>query len=642
MTRNQLRRRIRALDSGERGFTLIETLVAITVIFSALTTLALVATTGFKYIGLARERQAATGIATRLMEDLHALSVSTITKGMKTSDLTGDTSIKTPTQCGDGAYHYLTCAGDKVVQASDSATVEPLNPHRGTLTSPQYPTTYSWASYVTNNNPGNDPYRMTVIVTWSESSVGGVAKFIQLQSLWDSPKGCSSPAVVHPFAGPCQPYFNGNAAVSQGQVLITGTVDGNAITTSPALLLPTAEARASVEQVSQMQGIVLQSGVRNGTSDCGVNGVSTAADGNPTTASTPYDPASPAIPPKTLTPDYCTITLFPSSGAALLLTNATGTTADAGSTVAADVASATATCPTIASPWPLYQTDSLPCSWAQVVRGHIVSSIVSVTKTMLVGNSTIVSAGNVSLAQFGETGTSTLDAWGDRVVSSGTTGRLDMASTRALGTQDFLGIPANFLQAGVLDATNLALLQNLQNCTGGNYLIRVTNYSATATASAGLSATAPSAGVTAGSTPTTVKFWNGSQCLTYTGAAGATSLNNSTAQQPTVAGFSLTRSVTANGKTGTMVYKVYSTAEDVSVYAKFGGSSTARSPSSGTTITSATSTVNSPVQSVLHVSLTYNSPSMSPTTATVFNLALAIDLGAMTLKSQYTPAPTGG
>jgi hypothetical protein len=639
MTRNQLRRRIRALHTEERGFTLIETLVAITVIFSALTTLALVATTGFKYIGLARERQAATGIATKLMEDLHALSVSTITKGMKTSDLAGDPSIVTSCS-GDaaGVYRYLSCAGDKIVQASDSATVEPLNPHRGTLTAPEYPTTYSWASYITNNNPGNDPFRMTVIVTWSESSVGGVAKFIQLQSLWDSPKGCSSPAVVHPFAGPCQPYFIGNATVSQGQVLITGTLDGNTITTSPALLLSTAEARASVEQVSQMQGIVLQSGLRNGSADCGVNGVSSVADGNPTTASQPYDPALPAIPPRALSPDYCTITLFPASsgsGAALLLTNTVGTIADSGSTVAADVASATAKCPTVASPWPSFQTDSLPCSWAQVVRGHLVSSIVNVTKTMLVGNSTLVSSGNVTLAQFGETGSSTLDAWGDRVVSSGTTGRLDMASTRALGTQDFVGIPANLVSG--LDATNLARLVNVQNCTGGNYLIRVKNYSANATASAGLSASSPSAAYASG---TEIDFWDGTTCRKYGNGAGLTPMT--TTQQPTAGGFTLTKSVTANGKTGTMTYKVYSTTEDGSVYARFGGLTTARTPASGTTITSATSTVNSPVQAIIHVTLTYDSPSMIPTTAVVFDLTLAVDLGGMSLKSQYTPAPTGG
>jgi type II secretory pathway pseudopilin PulG len=642
MSRRSLIRRTRARLDGERGFTIVETIIAMVVIFGSLTALMYTATSGFRYIALARERQAATGAATRLMEQLHALSIETMTKGMKTSDLAGDPKIKTPADCGDGAYHFLACAGEKIVHSVDTATVTPLVPHTGTLTAPEYPTNYTWATYITNSNPASDPYRLTAIVSWSGGSISGAAKFIQLQSLWTSPKGCAATAVIHPFAGPCQPYFTGTATVAQGTVQISGTIDGSNITTSPALLLPSAETRAAVEQVSQMQGNLLQAGVRTTTQDCGVNGASSAADGNPTTSSPPYDPASPATPPKALVPDYCALTVLGSTGAPLTISNVNGSNVDSGATVATDSASATSKCPTASSPWPAFQADSLPCSWAQAVRGHIVSGSLNVTKTLVVGSGS-VTAGAVTMAQFGETGTSTLDSWSDRIVPSGTVGRLDLASVRNLGTQDLVGIPAKFLEPDsgtndILDATSRIALVNLQTCTGSNYLIRVTNYSATASASAGLSATAPSAGVTTG---TTVKFWDGTACRTYTGAVGATSLNNATAQQPTVGGFTLVRSIKNSGKTGTMTYKVSSTVETPGSYVQFGGATTSRAPAApSTTITSAISTINAPVQGLLHVTLTYQPPTGSA--VTVFDLTLTIDLGPTSVRSQYSPAPTGG
>ena len=93
MSRRNSARRIRARASEDRGFTILETVIAMTVIFASLTALMYTATSGFRYIGLARERQAATGAATRLMEQIHALSVDTISTGMETSDLTGDPKI---------------------------------------------------------------------------------------------------------------------------------------------------------------------------------------------------------------------------------------------------------------------------------------------------------------------------------------------------------------------------------------------------------------------------------------------------------------------------------------------------------------------------------------------------------------------
>ncbi len=58
MTRAMLRRRLRALSHDERGFTILETVIAITVMFASLVALAYTATVGFRSIAYARERAA--------------------------------------------------------------------------------------------------------------------------------------------------------------------------------------------------------------------------------------------------------------------------------------------------------------------------------------------------------------------------------------------------------------------------------------------------------------------------------------------------------------------------------------------------------------------------------------------------------
>src|SRR5438067_448891 len=67
---SRLGRRMASLRSEQAGFTLIETLVALTVIFGSLLALAYTATIGFKYEDLARQKQTATGIADQIMEQV--------------------------------------------------------------------------------------------------------------------------------------------------------------------------------------------------------------------------------------------------------------------------------------------------------------------------------------------------------------------------------------------------------------------------------------------------------------------------------------------------------------------------------------------------------------------------------------------
>lgn len=80
--------RVRArLHTDERGFTLLETIIAITIIFSALLALAYTATIGFTYESLARQKQTATGIADQIMEQARGLAWDRITAGHLSTDL---------------------------------------------------------------------------------------------------------------------------------------------------------------------------------------------------------------------------------------------------------------------------------------------------------------------------------------------------------------------------------------------------------------------------------------------------------------------------------------------------------------------------------------------------------------------------
>lgn len=638
MSRCHLIRRIHARLHGERGFTIIETVVAMVVIFGSLTALMYTATSGFRYIALARERQAATGAATRLMEQIRALSVDTITDGMKTADIaSGDPRIKTPSDCGDGAYHYLTCSGEKIVHESAPPTVQPLVPHTGTLSAPEYPTTYTWATYITNSDPTNDPYRVTVIVSWSGGAVGGAAKFVQLQSLWSSPKGCAASPVIHPFVGACQPFFTGTATAPQGSIVFAGTVNGTAVS-GASLFGPSAEARGSVEQVSQMQGAVGQSGASWSTTTSGLTSLASAADGNPSTGTPPYDPAT-GSPPVALVPSYGSVISVP-PGSPVAMSLSAGSSGDSGSSVTADAAkSSTAKCPSVSAVWPSSQNDGLPCAWARAVRGATLSGSVNTTKLL---GTTTSSAGLLTLAQM--TGTSTLDSWADRQVSAGTTGTMEMTAKRILGTTELLGIPAKFLAANVsndtLTAASITTLAALQACTGGSYVIRSTAGTATATATTGISASNPSAAWSGAN----VKVYTGSGCYPYVDAT----LNVSSAQQPPFPGFTLQRYIRPGGNNhNCMTYRVSPVATAPLL---FGGVTTTKSPSSGTTLTEATATVNPLMQGQVRVELIYETnqsnnglcDSGSASKETLVDLTVTISAEALTSRSQYTPAPTGG
>jgi hypothetical protein len=255
---------------------------------------------------------------------------------------------------------------------------------------------------------------------------------------------------------------------------------------------------------------------------------------------------------------------------------------------------------------------------------------------------TTAAAGVLTLAQL--TGTSTLDSWVDRQVSAGTTGTLDVTAKRILGTTELIGIPPKFLEPSVTNNTlipaSITTLTALQSCMGAssNYVIRSTAGTATATATTGISASNPSAAWSGAN----VKLFTGSGCTSYVDA----NLNGSSAQQPSFTGFTLQRYVRPGGSNhNCMTYRVTPV---TGAPLLFGGVSTTKSPSSGTTLIDATATVNPLVQGQVRIELIYETNQNNTCTAaaavkeTIVDLTATISVGALTTRSQYTPAPTGG
>ena len=86
------------LHDDERGFSLVETVNAITIIFGSLITLAMSASTGFRYVGIGRGEQAADQIANQLREQMRGLVGDLCEHGLQASDLAADPYLVT--SCG--------------------------------------------------------------------------------------------------------------------------------------------------------------------------------------------------------------------------------------------------------------------------------------------------------------------------------------------------------------------------------------------------------------------------------------------------------------------------------------------------------------------------------------------------------------
>ena len=227
-----------------------ETMIAMVVIFGSLTALAYTATVGFRYISYGRDRQQATAYANKIMEEIRGQAYSVITRGMSTSDLTGDAKIVSCTS--PTATRFESCSGPKIVSTtvSGGTTAPWIIPHKSSTAVTVGHLKLNWATYVTNDNTASNPYTVTVIVTWGNGAIAnGPNNTVRLQSQFWSPSGCVSSS-THPFAAPCQPFYYGLAQVPEGSISFNGQLHDSFVDWEKgALTFPEARALSQQEQI---------------------------------------------------------------------------------------------------------------------------------------------------------------------------------------------------------------------------------------------------------------------------------------------------------------------------------------------------------------------------------------------------------
>ena len=588
------------LHDDERGFSLIETVIAITIIFGSLVTLAMSASTGFRYVGIGREEQAANQIANQLMEQVRGLAFTKISQGLQTSGLSTDPYLVTSC-AGDptGTYRFESCSGAKVIstnfncptRASDCST--PIVPNNGTIgASDEYPVDYQWRTYVTNNcatATGScttvDPYKVTVIVEWAGAGTAadGVQR-VTTQSLFHSPSGCVS-SQTHPFAAPCQPFFYGQAITPVGRITVSGTVSG--VDFSSGVITTTgADSTLQIEQVSSGQGGWTQSGTELTTS------AGTSLGGATTDRSTAADSD-----PSGTTPSYSATTAgalgagsnqFASGGGSFVqVQNAAN---DTGQAISAMSAGGANLCPPV-PPLSALETDLLPCGGAyakQAGTSRVVGHFHGFAADL--GDATIVSVGAPASA---------MTTFANRTAVAGQNGNVQDTADRTLGTIRIGGLPD--------------LMTSPKFYSG--YLVQLSGYHDTVVSTAGTSAVAPSATISAG----TLSYWNGTGYSTVALSTLPTySLSNLL--------LDYTTSVGGHG------VEVKIATDSVSME-QVPTTTTIPTGSGSITRTETQATVGSPMIG----SFTYQ---IWVDGSQVVNLTVDVALGTLTSKSIYQPAPS--
>jgi type II secretory pathway pseudopilin PulG len=485
VSRRQICRRIRARLNGERGFTILETVVAMTVVFASLTALAYTATIGLRYGAYGRDRIQATGVANRIMEDIRGLAYTKVTGGISSTELTTDSRI---VNCS-GTYRFQTCSGEKIVSSTFAAGYDAdwLYPHTGSFTEGNLDVSY--ATYVTNDAPTTNPYRVTVILSWSNGAIAAAPNnSVRLQSLFWSPSGCVNPN-THPFAAPCQPFFYGQVEAPQARLDVTGSIhDFSVDFDSFTLTRPGISASAQEEQTKQLNVVTTLSGVQvidsTGTDAVGSQQATSDADDEVETAATGLaggtSTTASSLGQSHLNADCC-------NEIGLITSVPAGEIEGRGASVTAKGTDAYA-CPTTGT----RETDQLACAGGHV-RGPGTTTV-SIPVTHV--TPTVGAANLIRVVGSGTDTTATID----RDASGGTSedGLIDVSTSRTLGTVQLGGFPPS----GMTAPAGMSATQTLDS----NYCVRLTGYADTARAIAGeRTATNPSATVSAG----TFFYYNG-------------------------------------------------------------------------------------------------------------------------------------
>ena len=277
------RRALARVRREEAGFTIVELMVALTILSIALFELAYTATAAFKYSAAARQRQQASNLANNAIEQVRALPLATVTKGMSASDLASGVAGTTPYSSRDPFVSAnATCASGYSIVPPGHATFECLKTTSGTsentpMTAPPLVRYWHDPSTPIAVNPGTDyeqkvyisvpgvttGFRITVMMRPLVHTFGGDS-WRSFSTIVPTTVGCTSTA-THPFSGPCNTFLFGTGIAPAGTVTLT---PGTTLTTGikgltlrgASISTPSLLGTVQSEQVQLAQGSYVASG----------------------------------------------------------------------------------------------------------------------------------------------------------------------------------------------------------------------------------------------------------------------------------------------------------------------------------------------------------------------------------------------
>lgn len=208
----------RPTDCRDSGFTILEIVVAVAVLFVVMVGMAHSATIALVDIGHSRQRQSATGLANQALEQVRALPFDAVLRGLSNDVLAAGSDPNVTSK--DGTYWY---DGEEIARHTP-ATADarpPLVPHSRDIKIG--PTVYRVSTYVTFTAPGN-ALRVTAEVDWKGHALRqGASGKVQARSIFSPGVGCTGSTATHPYAAPCPTSFSAIAAVEPGGLTITPT-----------------------------------------------------------------------------------------------------------------------------------------------------------------------------------------------------------------------------------------------------------------------------------------------------------------------------------------------------------------------------------------------------------------------------------
>ncbi len=566
--------RLQRRAGAEHGVTLAETMMALMIFTVALVALVSTATIGLTYTAFARQRQWANQISNQLEERIRGLAYDALKYGLNTQDLAGDPNVKL---CS-GVYYFKSCptqdaSAERIVNTPGLPNVDPLVPHRGTMGPPNYTTTYSYSTYVTYaaNAPVAGAYRVTVIVSWTNPQVRGAAKSLQVQSLVYSPNGCVDTA-THPFAAPCQAFFYALGGIDSGGVQTTGTVPGLSFDSFSVDLL-NMKADMQIEQVNRVSGGVTLPGallkVGDSATKAGRQASSSSATDDPADATPVYQ----IQPNPNLAQTGGTVRVSNVADGQITALSVSVAGGESGTTASTTAAGGLNVCNG--------QADARPCGYATAAPSGTITETLSLP----------LGVGDAALVQVAGTNTAST-AFADRVAPGAADGSQRESVTRVLPDISIGGLPSG-----------------ISAPAGWNgYWLRLTGFTATVRAEAGINTNAPSVSVGG-----TISAWNGNGYRSYsvTAAGGAIALTP----------------VNITAGSGASAINI-----QISGTMKIDPSSMTEEILSGSTRTSAAAIAGSPLTGAVTYVITRGG-------ATMANLSLSSGLGRASVQSKYVPPP---